>query len=333
MSKRKSRMKPSTICGNKKDIIMDEDIPDDIRAVVLFLPKSVQGECYLRETLKSAFTVEEPFPVREMIPGRMHMRVYKLPISGIWITGETAKLLVCSTYIFFEGTQSRKIPIGSINHMSSKIYNREETVYDFVPMFPDKGVYLEDCSVENEETKEQLLKRIAYEGGKTAHANEKTRLFIERRKIGQENRIREFVNNYFSEYPVEAREQYITNLVAINKMMPYGKFHMDTRVDVNQYPEIPLDVRDKLHPKFYDVQEFVAREYGLPRREIPPELAEKYRELIDTRRELDQQILYKVIATWLDQKIRPFPPELIEKYRNMVAGNSDNMLFSLQYLE
>jgi len=340
MSKRKSSvdsgMKASAVCRNKEDVILGEVIPDDTTAVVLFLPGNKEGECYLRETLKSTFTVEEPFPVRELVSGRMHTRVYKLPISGIWITGETAKLLICSTYVFFEGTQPRKIPMGSVDHMSSKIYNREETVYDFVPMFPDEGVEEKDCPI-GEENSEQFKKRIEYEGGPEESRQEMYRLRRQQGINGQEIRIKEFLDQGFRN-PRNNVKKFIVEHAKSPEI--YSKFHTDTRVKLGQFPSvlnITPEIREKIQDKFYIVQDFLVREFGYSTKPIPPELQKKYKSLIQARKTQEEGMLYMMILSLLSREM----PEIIERvgyvdfdtfylFDNL---NKSKKLFALEYLE
>jgi len=348
MSKRKSDesgMKPSTSCANLEDILAGENIPDDNRAVVLFLPDAKQGECYLRETLRSAFTVDVALPVREMTPGKEYMRVYKLPISGIWITGKSARKIVCSTHIFFQAGRPRTIPIGSADHMVSGIYNRQENVYDFEPMFSDEGEEIPDCPVAGEESRRQLQTRIENSGGYE-------------RTLQELQRLRHY-------YPEESGEKFLeekfpNHHYLLNTVISYsdanqiyrGIFDRNDSVPYN--PEIfPEKERDSLRSSYNSIQAFLLQEYGIEKRPVPPSVIAdaRYRDLIEIHRKYLQNFLLEIIIGMLSdlymkddlsmyRKMRKiadhFSAETLKlrnQYRRLAMSSEENMLFSLQYLE
>ena len=116
------------VCNTSNDVITDENFTDS--SVQIYHKKEDIGneekaECYLKSTLKSSFTaiIDEYNPRvtewKRLEKGRWvekpkTNRIYKLPLSGIWITGESARKLVCSkNRIFLVKKPAIKMMIGS----------------------------------------------------------------------------------------------------------------------------------------------------------------------------------------------------------------------------
>jgi len=336
MSKRKSStdsgMKASSVCRNKEDILAGEVIPDNDSAVVLFLAGQSKGECYLRSTLEGAFTVKEEAPVRDLRPDRETYRVYKLPLSGIWITGKTAKLLVCSSHIFFQEKSHEEVLLGSLNHSSSRMYNVREKVYDFEPLFPEEGKNTEKCGVEEQETDKQKSYRENYEKGLLLQEIENriaTRA-SERKEEELNIRIERFTEEHFADEGDDRIKEVINSIHSLIDNGLYGQFRNNPHIYTNQREQQKFD-RNTLKI----TRDFLLNEFGTPYKPIPAELMDKYYDIVAEREILEENTLYYSIAHILEiPDLEEYFLHKVEEFRESYMkklDTVDKLKFALDY--
>jgi len=158
----KRKIQRERVCNTPLDIITDEKFTDD--SVQIYHKKEhinndEKAECYLKSTLKSSFTAipdESSPPVTEwrrfeegkwIDKPRTH-RIYKLPLSGIWITGESARKLVCSkNRIFLIKKPAIKMIIGSRFGMSN-IHDFLADVFEIIELDSVGNHYNRKCHIQ-----------------------------------------------------------------------------------------------------------------------------------------------------------------------------------------
>lgn len=147
-----------TVCNSERDPVTDDLYDDD--SVQIYsrkqdIGKPNKAECYLRNTLREWFKQREigvP-PVTEWKRRsdgsieRTH-RLYKLPISGSWITGMSAKLLVCSKYKVFVVAKEQDATIGSQLGVS-RLHGAIENVKTLKPVDRMNGNHIIDCDIQD----------------------------------------------------------------------------------------------------------------------------------------------------------------------------------------
>lgn len=156
------RIQRQRVCNTSTDVITDDEFTDD--SVQIYhkkedINKDEKAECYLKSTLKSSFTAipdEDSPPITEWrrfeegkwVPQPRTHRIYKLPLSGIWISGESARKLVCSkNRIFLVKKPPIKMIIGSQFGMSN-IHDFLADVFELVELDSVGNHYKRKCYIQ-----------------------------------------------------------------------------------------------------------------------------------------------------------------------------------------
>jgi hypothetical protein len=160
------------VCNTERDFISDEDYTSD--SVQIYnrkrdIGKSNMAECYLKSTLKRWFSRQNDPDNFGNIPPYItqwteekrptNKRVYKLPISGSWIDGLSAKLLVCSKYRVFVVMREKNVPIGSQFGISN-LHGSYEKVKTLTPLDRINGNHILNCNIQ--ETTDDIPERLRY---------------------------------------------------------------------------------------------------------------------------------------------------------------------------
>ena len=144
--KSKERKQMQNVCSSDVDAITQEDYRDN--SVIIYTDKKNIGkpqiaECYLRNTLYRTFTAKSdnrtpPVTVWHRLEQERWVeqpkteRVYKLPLSNTWITGESARKLICSkNRIFLLKQPPIQMKIGS-SFGVSQLHGDEHKVYEIL---------------------------------------------------------------------------------------------------------------------------------------------------------------------------------------------------------
>jgi len=127
-------------CVNEESpITLTEFDEDDIKGgiVTVKLPGSNKGECYTEENLRKYWTLylQNKNAVVYLWKGSSVMTIdktnplFKLPISGAWITLDAARALESKKYVVLRKLNNKKHYVGSSIHWVGGVFGQIHDVY------------------------------------------------------------------------------------------------------------------------------------------------------------------------------------------------------------